>query len=105
MNGTIHPFNPTISSTKVCIYCLNFNQLLISLKDRMTFSAQEIRALRHLYPLYKSMAGKSAREKALFFEQAYLIWFDYCPIYRDIDMDKGTFEEKVAKEKKVCYQD
>ena len=51
------------------------------------------------------MAGKSAHEKALFFEQAYLIWFDYCPIYRDIDMDKGTFEEKVAKEKKVCYQD
>ncbi len=51
------------------------------------------------------MASKSAREKALFLEQAYLIWFDYCPIHRDIDMEKDMFEWKVAKQKKVCYQD
>lgn len=67
----------------------------------MTFTAQEIRALKHLAPLYKSVRGKSAREKNEFFEQAYLIWFDYCPVYRPIDMEKEEYEWRKKGQLKV----
>ena len=58
----------------------------------MPFTAEEICALKHLAPMYRSVRGKSEEEKKDFMKKAYLIWADYCPLYRSIDMDKDEFE-------------
>jgi hypothetical protein len=38
----------------------------------------------------------------VFFEKAYLIWFDYCPMHRPIEMGKEEFEWLKNGRKKVC---
>lgn len=68
----------------------------------MTFTEQEIRALRHLWPMYKDVCGESTEEKKAFFEKAYLIWFDYCPMHRPIEMGTEEFEWLKNGRKKVC---
>lgn len=42
--------------------------------------------------MYKEVRGKSNEVKNTFFEKAYMIWFDYCPMYRSIDMDAEEYE-------------
>lgn len=68
----------------------------------MTFTEQEVRALRHLVPLYEAVCGESPEKKEAFFERAYHIWFDYCPMHRPIDMGKEEFEWLKNGRKKVC---
>lgn len=73
----------------------------------MTFTRQQVRALNHLAPIYKAMSGKSDEEKELFLEQTYLIWSDYCPIHRSLDMEQKEFEWKKLQHKnvrKICMQ-
>ena len=65
----------------------------------MTFTPQQIRALKHLGPMYKEVRGKSAKVKNEFFEKAYFIWFDYCPMYRPLDMKEEDYMKEKEKER------
>lgn len=52
--------------------------------------------------MYKAIIGQSAEKKKDFFEKAYLIWFEYCPMHCPLDMDKDEFEWLKKGHKKVC---
>lgn len=67
----------------------------------MTFTRQEVRALKHLAPMYKNVRGKSKEVQEDFFERAYLIWFDYCPLFRSLDMNEKDFEKCKHKRRMV----
>ena len=53
--------------------------------------------------MYKAVRGKPDSVKNAFFEKAYLIWFDYCPMFRSIDLEADEYEWRKRCQHKVIY--